>query len=111
MTKKLEELALVAELQGSVDKEVKKLKFYVEQVNTYRREADFEKVKRLVESTVPAKLNVIEDMIEKMAELLINNERSEEEVNEWITRTRDSLSGCNQGISEVTGGVTAILRI
>ena len=45
MAKRLEELALVAELQGSVDKAVKKLKFYVEQVNTYRREADFEKVK------------------------------------------------------------------
>ena len=34
MAKKLEELALVAELQGSVDKEMKKLKFYVEQVNS-----------------------------------------------------------------------------
>ena len=86
MAKKLEELALVAELQGSVDKEVKKLKFYVEQVNTYRREADFEKVKRSDESTVPTKLNVIEDLIEKMTELLIDKEKSEEEVNEWNER-------------------------
>ena len=60
MAKKLEKLALVAELQGSVDKEVKKLKFFVEQVNTDRREAGFEKVKRLVESTVPTKLNAEE---------------------------------------------------
>ena len=103
MSKKLEELALVAELQGSVDKEVKKLKFYVEQVDTYRREADFEKVKRLVENTVPTKLNLIEDLIEKMTELRIDNEKSEEEVNEWIIRTRDSFSGCNWDISEATG--------
>ena len=103
MSKKLEELALVAELQGSVDKEVKKLKFYVEQVDTYRREADFEKVKRLVENTVPTKLNLIEDLIEKMTELRIDNEKSEEEVNEWIIRTRDSFSGCNRDISEATG--------
>ena len=70
-------------------------------VNTYGREADFEKVKRLVESTVPTKLNVIEDLIEKMTELLIDNEKSEEEVNEWITKT--SLSGSNRDISEATG--------
>ena len=75
---------------------MKKLKFYVEQVNTYRREA-------VVESTVPTKLNVIEDLIEEMQELLIDNERSEEEVNEWIIRTRDSFSGCNRDIGEATG--------
>ena len=72
-----------------MDKEVKKLKFYVEQVDTYRREADFEKVKGLVESPVPTKLSVIEDLIETMTELLIDSEKNEEEVNEWITRTRD----------------------
>ena len=82
---------------------MKKVKFFVEQVDTYRREADVEKVKRLVESTVPTKLNVIEDLIEKMTELLIDNEKSEEEVDEWITRTRDSLSGSNRDISEATG--------
>ena len=32
-----------------------------------------------------------------MTELLIDNEKSEEEVNEWITGTRDSLSGSRTG--------------
>ena len=60
-------------------------------------------MKRLVESTLPTKLNVIEDLIEKMTELLIDNEKSEEEVNEWITRTRDSIPGSNRDINEATG--------
>ena len=37
-------------------------------------------MKRLVETTVPTNLNVIEDFNEKMTELLIDNEKSEEEV-------------------------------
>ena len=48
-----------------------------------------------------------------MTELLIDNEKSEEKVNEWITRTRDSLSGreAQPGHKWSNRRVTAILRI
>ena len=100
MARRLEELALVAETQSAVDKEVKKLKFYVGEVNMYRRKGDFEKLKRLLENAKLTKLNIAEDLIEKMTVLLIDSEKSEDEAKQRIARTRERFPECNREISE-----------
>ena len=59
---------------------------------------DYEKFKRLLKITVPGKLSAIENLIEQMTETVIDGDKREEEVTSWVTRTRDSIAGCNKQI-------------
>ena len=59
---------------------------------------DHEKFKRLLKITVAGKLSAIENLIEQMTETVIDGDKREEEVTSWVTRTRDSIAGCNKQI-------------
>ena len=109
MATNLDDLAAVAqlqlneqEIQGNVEREIKKLKFYISQISSFVADEDYEKLKRLLEDTVPGKLNAIENLIEQMTETMIDADKKEEDVTSWITRTRDSFAGCNEQIQAAT---------
>ena len=109
MAANLDDLAAVGqlqlneqEIQGNVEREIKKLKFYISQISSFVADEDYEKLKRLLEVTVPGKLNAIENLIEQMTETMIDADKREEDVTSWITRTRRSFAGCNEQIRAAT---------
>ena len=82
MATNLDDLAAVAQLQlneqeigGNVEREIKKLKFYISQISSFVADEDYEKLKRLLEVTVPGKLNAIENLIEQMTETMIDADK------------------------------------
>ena len=85
-----------------MEREVKKLKFYVGKISSFVADEDYEKLKRFLEVTVPGKLNAIENLIEQMTETMIDADKREEDVTSWITRTRGSFARCNEQIRAVT---------
>ena len=74
------------EIQANVEREIKKLKFYVSQIISFVADEDYEKLKLFLEVTVPGNLNAIENLIEQMTETMIDADKREEEVTSWITR-------------------------
>ena len=82
MATNLDDLAAVAqlqlieqEIQANVEREIKKLKFYIGQTSSFVADEDYEKLKRLLEVTVPGKLNAIENLIEQMTETMIDADK------------------------------------
>ena len=117
MATNLDDLAAVAqlqlnekEIQGNVEREIKKLMFYISQISSFVADEDYEKLKRLLEVTVPEKLNAIENLIEQMTETMIDADKREENVTSWITRTRGSFAGCNEQIRAATATLKAVAR-
>ena len=62
------------------------------QSDQFEADEDHEKLKRVLESTVPGKLNAIENLIEQITETMIDADKRDEDVSGWITRTRDSFA-------------------
>ena len=89
-------------LQANVEREIKKLKFYVGQISSFVADEDYEKLKHLLEVTVPGKLNAIENLIKQMTETMIDADKREKDVTSRITRTRGSFAGCNEQIRAAT---------
>ena len=48
------------------------------------------------------KLNAIENLTEQMTETMIDADKKKKDVTSWITRTRDSFTGCNEQIRAPT---------
>ena len=74
------------EIQANVERKIKKVKFYIGQISSLVADEDYEKLKRLLEVTVPGKLNASENLIEQMTETMTDVDKREEDVTSWITR-------------------------
>ena len=61
---------------------LKRLSF-VGQLSSFVADEDYEKLKLLLEATVPGKLNAIENLIGQMTETMINADKREEDVPSW----------------------------
>ena len=62
--------------KATLAKEIKKLQVHGEILEEAISTRDYQKLQRLTENTIPKKLNLIESIIEKTQELMINNESS-----------------------------------
>ena len=69
-------------------KEIKKLQPHGEILEEAISARDYQKLQRLTENTIPNKLNLIESIIEKTQELMIDNESSIQELKDWNSETR-----------------------
>ena len=54
-------------------------------------ERDFTKPQRLCETTVPGKLPLMEDLIERMVEVMTDEEEADEEVKKWSAQTMENI--------------------
>ena len=77
----------------TLGKEIKKLQFHGEILKDAILEKECQKLQRLTESTIPSKLDVIENIIEQVQELMIDSNKSIQEVNEWNSEIRESFKG------------------
>ena len=73
--------------------EIKKLQFHGEILKDAILEKEYQKLQRLSESTVPSKLDLIENIMEKVQELMIDNDNSIQEVKDWNSEARESFKG------------------
>ena len=69
-------------------KEIQKLQLHGEILEEASSARDYQKLQRLTENTILNKLNLIESIIEKTQELIIDNESSIQEVKDWNSETR-----------------------
>ena len=83
----LSSLNTVPTVQETVKKEIRKINFFASQVQQFISERDFTKLQRLCETTLPGKLSLMEDLIERMVEVMIDEEESDEEVKKWSAQT------------------------
>ena len=74
-------------------KEIKKLQFHGEILKDPILEKEYQKLQRLSESTIPSKLDLIENIMEKVQELMIDSDNSIQEVKDWNSEARDSFKG------------------
>ena len=79
----LSSLNTVPTVQETLKKEIRKINFFASQVEQFISERDFTKLQRLCETTLPGKLSSMEDLIERMVEVMIDEEESDEEVKKW----------------------------
>ena len=75
----------------TLGKEIKKLQFHGEILKDAILEKEYQKLQRLTESTIPSKLDLIENIIEKVQELMIDSDNSIQEVKDWNSETRESF--------------------
>ena len=78
-------------VQETVKKEIRKINFFASQVQQFISERDFTKLQRLCETILPGKLSLMEDLIERMVEVMIDEEESDEEVKKWSAQTRENI--------------------
>ena len=74
--------------RATLVKEIKKLQLHGEILEEAISARDYQKLQRLTENTIPNKLNLIESIIERTQELMIDNESSIQEVKDWNSETR-----------------------
>ena len=91
----LSSLNTVPTVQETVKKEMRKINFFVSQVQQFISERDFTKLQRLCETTLPGKLAVMEDSIERMVEVMIDEKESDEEIKKWSAQT-SAVQGCSK---------------
>ena len=87
-------LAYVTDLECTkitLGKEIKKLQFHGEILKDAILEKEYQKLQRLTESTIPSKLDLIENIIEKVQELIIDSDNSIQEVKDCNSETRQSF--------------------
>ena len=84
-------LNTVLTVKETVKKEIRKINFFASQVQQFISVRDFTKLKRLCETTLPGKLSLMEDLIQRMVEVMIDDDESDEEVNKWSAQTRENI--------------------
>ena len=87
----LSSLNTVPTVQETVKKEIRKINFFASQVQQFISERDYTKLQRLCETTLPGKLALMEALIEGMVEVMIDEEKSDEEVAKWSVQTRENI--------------------
>lgn len=81
----------VASLKTSVEKEIKKIQYYGTVIQQHIEDEDIPKLKRIVETTIPNKLNMMEDLIEKTSEMMIEEDVVLSEIQKWTLEARQSI--------------------
>ena len=66
-----------------VDKELMNLNMYADMVTDNIKEKEFSNLRRLCDVTFPEKVNLVEELVEKVGELFIDEEKSMEEFHDW----------------------------
>ena len=89
----LSSLSSVPTVQETVKTEIRKINFFASQVQQFISERDFTKLQRLCTTTLLGKLALMEDLIERMVEVMIDEEKSDEEVKNWSALTRENIKG------------------
>ena len=74
--------------RATLVKEIKKLQLHGEILEEAISARGYQKLQRLTENTIPNKSNLIESIVEKTQELMIDNESGIQEVKEWNSETR-----------------------
>ena len=75
----------------TLGKERKKLQFHGEILKDAILEKEYQQLQRLTESTIPSKLDLFENIIEKVQKLMIDSDNSIQEVKDWNSETRESF--------------------
>ena len=78
----------VASLKTSVEKEIKKIQYYGTVIQQHMENKDIPKLQRVVDATIPNKLNLMEDLIEKTSEMMIEEDVVLSEIQKWTLETR-----------------------
>ena len=69
------------------------MQFHEEILKDAILEKEYQTLQRLTESTIPSKLDLIENIMEKIQELMLDIDNSIQEVNDWNSETRESFKG------------------
>ena len=88
MEQKIED---VASLKTTVGKEIKKIEYYGTLIQQHRAEDDFPKLQRIVDTTLPSKLNLMKDLIVKTSEMMIDKDFVLSEIQKWTMETRQAI--------------------
>ena len=81
----------VASLKTTVEKEIRKIKYYGTLIQQHMVEDNFPKLQRIVDTTLPSKLNLMEDLIDKTSEMMIDEDFVLSEIQKWIMETRHAI--------------------
>ena len=81
----------LASLKTSVEKEIKKIQYYGTVIQQHMKDEDIPKLQRVVDATIPNKLNLMEDLIEKTSEMMIEEDVVLSEIQIWTLETRQSI--------------------
>ena len=81
------------ETKKTVEKEVIEVKMYGEQIKEALEQENISKLSRLCKVAVPNKLTLLDELIEKTSELMIDEEEPTGVVQEWIKGTRNEFQG------------------
>ena len=82
---------MVPTVQETVKKEIREINFFASQVQQFISERDFTKLQILCETTLPGKLSLMENLIERMVEVIIDEGESDEEVKKWSAQTKENI--------------------
>ena len=88
MEQKMED---VASLKTTVEKKIKKIEYYGTFIKQHMAEDDFPKLQRIVDTTLPSKLNLMEDLIDKTSEMMIDEDFVLSEIQKWTMETRHAI--------------------
>ena len=80
-----------ASMDATVKKEIKKINYYRTLVTQYMGQRDYPKLMRLMDITPPGKVKLMEDLIEKMADKMIDKQDTIDEVETWSNATRNAI--------------------
>ena len=81
----------VASLKTTVEKEIKKIEYYGILIQQHMAKDDFPKQQRIVDTTLPSKLNLMEDLIDKTSEMMIDEDFVLSEIQKWTMGTRQAI--------------------
>ena len=81
----------VASLKSSVEKELKKVLYYGTVIQQHIADVDIPKLQRVVDATLPNKLEILEDLIDKTSELMIEGDVVLSEIQKWAMETRKAI--------------------
>ena len=81
------------ETKKTVEKEVIKINMYGEQIKAALEQEEMGKLSRLCNVTVPNKLKLLDELIEKTSELMIDEDEPIAAVQGWIKGTRYEFQG------------------
>ena len=93
-------------MKKTVDKELMKLDMYADMINDNIKDRDYANLRRLCDVTFPEKLKVVDELVEKVGELFIDEEKSMEEFHNWSGKVKHSMKHAkalfNDGKMEIT---------
>ena len=75
----------------TVEKEIKKIEYYGTLIQQYTAEDDSPELQRTVDSTLPSKLNLMEDLIDKTSEMIIDEDFVLSEIQKWTMENRHAI--------------------